>query len=82
MRGNHGGTKKSPYAEPVEARTALIQATLSEGLGTRRNSRRETWEIVDDLPGKTPSLRRQVAEARTWPPEYGRDAAQAVSTNP
>jgi len=60
---------------------SLIQATLSEGLGTRRNSRRETWEIVDDLPGKR---HRCAARLRSAHMASGirRDAATAVSTNP
>jgi hypothetical protein len=30
MRSNFGGTKKVPHAEPVEARNALIQVSLSD----------------------------------------------------
>ncbi len=30
MRANFGGTKKVPHAEPVEARNALIQVSLSD----------------------------------------------------
>jgi hypothetical protein len=30
MRGSFGGTKSGPHAEPVEARTALIQSLIEK----------------------------------------------------